>query len=428
MSIRRLLAVLMGIALLQAGLAGAANLAGQSRTYLQTRELTDGTRFTPLYEYLDVRTDDSGADPITFAAGGWYRYFLQSQGFDKKDSGDLQYAYLTLRKQTANAAVSVGRVIVHDGTASSQLDGVSARTDLLGGFTVAAFGGVPLETDQDTRSGDSVYGGRIAHSIPGIYTIGVSYLREKNDSADFRKEEGVDLWLRPTAKLNIMGDSLYSAESKEWMQHQYYAALGPFAWLRLNLEASKTWYREYFAATTMSAFSFSNLDPNEVVTAFGGNAAIAPGGPLTYVVDYKTYDYKVLNGSASYFGGSVTYAGTGMGAGAALHRMDGPSDALRYDEHRVYVFRKVNAADVTLDLLHVGYDEAINGVSNAWTGTAAFGYTATPKLRFAVDAEYSKDPDYNRDVRVMVSMVYGFELPFNIMPGSAAKSTRKRTR
>ena len=142
----------------------AVDLSGQSRTYLQTRELSDGTRLTPLYEYLNIRTDKLGTDAVSFSAGGWYRYYLQSTDFDDKDTGDLQYAYLTIRKASSNAYLNIGRVLVNEGAISSQLDGAAARSDLRGGFTIGAFGGTPLETDPDTRSGDSVYGGRIAHS------------------------------------------------------------------------------------------------------------------------------------------------------------------------------------------------------------------------------------------------------------------------
>jgi hypothetical protein len=126
-----------------------------------------------------------------------------------------------------------------------------------------------------------------------------------------------------------MGASSYNGSSKNWMQHQYHAALGPFAWLRLNLDASKTWYKEYFASvnstrsTLMTAFSFTNIDPNEVVTMTGGSAVIAAGSSFTVVADFRNYDYLVLNGSAIYSGGSVAYAGSGIGA--ALHRMNGPS-------------------------------------------------------------------------------------------------------
>ena len=397
--------------------ASAFDLSGQSRTYLQTRELSDGTRLTPLYEYLDIRTDKLSTDAVSFTAGGWYRYYLQSTDFDKKDTGDIQYAYLTIRKPSSNAYLNIGRVLVNEGAISSKLDGAAARTDLRGGFTIGAFGGVPIETDQDTRSGDSVYGGRIAHSLSGIYTIGVSYLNEKNDSKDFRKEEGIDVWLRPVSKLELMGTSSYNAESKNWMQHQYHAALGPFAWLRLNLDASKTWYKEYFASvnstqsTLMSAFSFTNIDPNEVVTMTGGSVVVATGGPFTFVVDYRNYDYQVLNGSTIYSGGSVAYTGKDLGAGAALHRMNGPTVDLRYDEQRLYVFKKIAKADVTLDVVHVAYDQAINGVEDAWSASAAFGYSFTPKARIVADAEYAKNPDYNSDVRGMLTLLYSFDLP-----------------
>lgn len=433
MIIRSYLLAMLCLVLFPTTLAQAADVSGQSRTYLQTRELTDGTRFTPLYEYLSVRTDEIGSAAVSFAAGGWYRYYLQSEGFDDKDTGDLQYAYLTLRKKTANAVLNLGRIIVQEGAASSQLDGASARADLRGGFTVGAFGGVPLEIDLDTRTGDSVYGGRLAHSLPGTYTIGLSYLQEKNDSTDFRKEEGLDVWVRPMSKFEVMGTSTYNAESKNWMQHHYYAVLGPFDWLRLNLEASKTWYKEFFAATTMSAFSFTSLDPNEIVTAAGGSAILSAGGSFSLVIDYKTYDYNVLSGSATYGGGTVTYTGAGVGAGVSVHRMNGPADALRYNEQRAYVFKKISKADVTLDALHVDYDTAINGETDAWSGSAALGYSVTDHLRFVADGEYSQNPDSDKDVRAMLSMQYGFDFPLSsrakpASPAQPATKTRKRTK
>ena len=418
--------------------ASAVDLSGQSRTYLQTRELTDGTRLTPLYEYLNFRTDNLGMEAISFAAGGWYRYYLQSTDFDEKDSHGLQYAYLTIRKSSANAYLNIGRVLVNEGIVSSQLDGAAARTDLRGGFTIGAFGGTPVETGLDSRGGDSVYGGRIAHSIAGIYTIGASYLKEKNGSKDYRNEEGLDVWIRPFSTLELMGTSSYNAESKNWMQHRYHAGLGPFAWLRLNLDASKTWYKEYFASVNstqnmlMSAFSFTNIDPNEIVTMTGGSVVVAIGGPFTLVVDHRNYDYQIQNESATYSGGSVAYAGNGAGAGAALHRMNGPATDLRYDEQRAYVFRKFAKADVTLDIVHVAYDQAINGVADAWSTSAAFGYSITHKVRVVADAEYANNPDYNSDVRGMLSLLYSFDLPLAAtsasQPAPKPQTQKKRTR
>jgi hypothetical protein len=400
--------------------ASAVDLSGQSRTYLQSRQGSDGTRYLPLYEYLSFRTESPGANAVSFNFGGWYRYDLQNDAFGTKSTGDLQYAYVTVKKNTGNAAASFGRLWVNEGIAAAQIDGAYARTDLRGGFTIAAFGGIPVETDGDTRSGDSAYGGRVSQGLPGIYTLGASYLQEKNNSKDFRKEEGLDLWIRPFSKLDIMGTSAYNAESKNWMQHQYHATIGPFAWLRLNLDASKTWYKEYFASVNstqsmlMSAFMFTTpsrtgLDPNEIVTMTGGSIVLTAGGPFSVVADYRNYDYQVQNGSATYSGGSIAYAGTSFSAGAGLHRMNGPTADLRYDEQRIYLNKNISKLDLTLDFLHVAYDEAIMGEKDAYTAIAAAGYNFTPKARVVADVEYARNPDFNSDVRGMLTFVYNFD-------------------
>jgi hypothetical protein len=314
-----------------------------------------------------------------------------------------------LRKRTANATLNIGRVVVHEGAASSQLDGASARVDLLGGFTVGAFGGVPLETDLDTRSGDSVYGGRLAHSVPGIYTIGVSYLQETNDGKDFREEGGIDLWLGPVGKLGIMGQSSYNSISKAWMQHQYAVLLGPFGNLRLGADASKTYYREFFTATTMNAFSFPNIDLNEIVTVVGGSADYAFASSLSAGIDVKNFDYDVAKNSANYYGVRFTYASPGGGAGLAVHRMDGPTARLQYDEQRVSITKTLSMFDLSLDIGHISFAQPINGVSDSSTGTAAAGCRFSQNARVVAAVDYAKTPDYDRDIRSMLTFVYSFD-------------------
>src|SRR5512143_2568203 len=176
MIIWRILAPTACILLTLPFVASAVDLSGQSRTYLQSRQGADGTGYLPLYEYLDLKATNIGNDAVSFHFGGWGRYDPRNEEFGSRSTGDLQYAYLDIRKSQANTFLRLGRVLVNEGVAASQIDGAYARTDLRGGFTVAAYGGLPVETDGDTRSGDSVYGGRISHGMPGIYTVGVSYL------------------------------------------------------------------------------------------------------------------------------------------------------------------------------------------------------------------------------------------------------------
>lgn len=399
-------------------IASAIDLSGQSRTFLQSREGVDGTNYLPLYEYLDLKAANIGNEAVSFHFGGWGRYDLRNEEFGSRSTGDLQYAYLDIRRSQANSFLRLGRVLVNEGVAAAQVDGAYARTDLKGGFTVAAYGGLPVETDGDTRSGDSVYGGRVGQGIPGIYTLGISYLKEKNNSADFREEEGIDLWVRPFSKMTVQGMSSYNALSKSWMQHQYYLLFGPFGKLSLNAEASKVYYKEYFAATTMSAFTSPNIDPNETVTTLGGSADYAFTPSLSLGIDFKNYDYAQANNTAKYYGGRLTYASAAFGAGLALHRMDGPTAPLQYDDQRLYVTKKFSNMDITLDALHVAYQQEINGVSDAYTLAAAAGYTFSPKARVVADVEYAKNPQFDKDVRGMLTFVYGFDAKY----GSAAKA------
>jgi hypothetical protein len=400
--------------------AAAYDISGQSRTYILTRELADGTRLTPLYEYLDLRLTGTADEPFSFSAGGWYRYDLQGDDlFRDKTTGDLQYAYLTLRTKNANAALSLGRVVVTEGAAVSQLDGAYGRTDLRGGFTIAAFGGVPVEAAGDTRGGDSVYGGRLSHSVSGISVLGASYLKEKNDSQDAREEAGVDLWLRPFSRLEVAGVSSYNAGTDHWSRHNYSVSLGPFSFVRLNLEGSKTWYREYFTAATLNAFTFPSIDPNEVVTSLGGSAVLT-FSPVSIIARYTEYGYEIETGSANQAGVTVAYAGQRGGAGASYARTDGTADRYRYDQQRIYGYRKISRADVALDVVHVDYEQAINAVDEAWSGSLALGYAFTPKARLVVDGSYAENPDYDHDLRGMAKFIYAFDLPLS----SPAKAPR----
>jgi hypothetical protein len=103
--------------------------------------------------------------------------------------------------------------------------------------------------------------------------------------------------------------------------------------------------------------------------------------------------------------------------------MNGTSDNLRYDDQRVYVFKKFSKADITLDGVHVSYDQSVNGVSDSYTGTAAAGYTFSPKARIVADVEYVTNPDVTREVRGMLNFVYNFEATL----GGAAKTTTPPT-
>lgn len=391
--------------------AFALDVTGQSATYLQSRQEFDSTRLLPLYEYLNFNANDLGSKNLSFHFGGWYRHDLRNESFGTKSTGDLQYAYLGYRADKANAFLNLGRVVVNQGVASEQVDGIAVGTDLMAGFNVSAFGGSPVETAFDTRSGDSIYGARISQGSPNVYRLGVSYLLERNSNTDFRKEEGLDLWFRPLDKVELLGTTLYNAITSAVARNAYNLILGPFSILTLRTEFTEIRYKDFFTSPTLSAFQLQPggpVDPNDKLTTIGEEASLAFGA-LVFSADYKKYRY-LIEGDADYYGGRLAYTGSsGVGAGAAAHRMDGQTDNLRYYEYRAYAYKNFKKTDLAVDLLTVTYDTEINSVKNAYSASLAGGYSLTPALKVGADIEYSKNPFFDKDVRGLVKLVYNFD-------------------
>jgi hypothetical protein len=418
----RLFLVLLLLPLSFATAAWGLDFSGQSRTYLQFRETTDAKKLLPLYEYLDFRSG-SASQNISFHFGGWYRFDLMDESYGSKSTGDLQYAYLACRAAQGNGYVNLGRLLVNQGTAFGHVDGAAAGTDLKGGISVSAFGGLPLETDFDTRSGDSVYGGRISQGLDGLYRIGVSYLKEKNDSRDFREETGIDLWFRPFSKLELLGTSLHNGLTSDWAQHTYFLTIGPFSSLSLRTEFSDVSYKDLFISGTTSALQLltagGTLNPLEKQTSLGEELSLSLGSFIVSA-DYKKYKYDIA-GDASSYGGKLSYSGfENGGAGLGIHRMDGETDDSRYSDYRVYAYRKFRSMNLTADVLALKYDAEINGVKNAYSASLAASYALSAKTLVGADMEYARNPYYDKDVRAMLKVVYNFD----VRPATTAKGRK----
>jgi hypothetical protein len=301
-------------------------------------------------------------------------------------------------------------MLVFEGVAADRIDGVYARTDLKGGLGLSGFAGDPVESDTNGISGDMIYGGRASFQIPATLVMGVSYLRETNSGDEFREEMGADLWLNPVRKVVITGKSAYNSTTDGWMEHAYFLSLGPFANLRLNSEMSWINYKDYFSAATTNVFKLTPdiLDPDEKVRVLGEEAAYTINENLVVSADYKNYDYS-LAGNADYYGAKLTYSVPGKGgAGVSVHRMNGNTDRLKYDEFRIYGFKKSGRADLTLDFIDVDYDNKISGIKNVYVASLAAGFDFTQKIRVVADVDYSRSPVVDKDFRTFLRLVCRF--------------------
>jgi hypothetical protein len=388
----------------------AMTLTGESNTYLQFREATNDTRLAPLYEYLNFSLDSVGDDKVSFHYGGWGKVDLADESYVRRVDSDLQYAYISFKNDKNNTTINFGRVFVTEGVAAEKVDGFYARTDLKGGFGISAYGGHPVEEVLNGTPGDLIYGGRLSYQIPAYLVMGVSYLKE-NGGSDSREEAGVDIWLRPVKNIEVTGKSSYNAITDGWMEHSYHLMLGPFANFKFNTEASWISYKDYFTAATTPVFNFlpGVLDPAEKLRILGEEVSYPVYENVTLSVDYKNYGYDI-QGDANYCGMKLAYAVPGSGgAGLSVSRMDGQTDTLRYDEFRVYGYKKFGKTDLTLDLLDIDYDQPVSGVRNAYSTTFAVGYALTEKVRVVADVDYSHNPVYSSDLRTMLHLVCRFD-------------------
>ncbi len=400
------LTVLMLFQLLPAVVFAVA-LEGASRSYLLARESNSSNRLLPGYEYLDLAIGEEAGKDLSIHFGGWTRYdFRQETG-----KTDLQYAYVSYKRKYDNSIVNLGRVLVYEGVAEAErVDGGYARTDLIGNFSVSAFGGAPAETGIDLPGNNVIYGGRLSHQMPDVYRIGVSALKEEKNSTDFRKEEGIDLWFRPIDKVELMGRSTYDSVTRGWMEHAYNLVLAPFDKFRLITDASRYDYAAYFRTATSAALQFTPglLDPNEKACSVGEAVSYAATDRVSVFANYRFYRYSIA-GDASSYGGRVHYsAGRDAAAGVSVNRMDGDTERLKYTQFSLYGLRRFGKINLALDFIDVVYDERISGDKNAYSVSLAAAYDLTQSLRLGVNVEYLNNPLTDRDIRAFAKIIYRF--------------------
>ena len=168
--------------------AAATDISLESRTYVPASGTDGESTHVLLYEYLTFDAEDLVQPGLYLRVGGWGRTDLADETFGRKTNSELQYAFLGWRAPQLNAEARVGRISLTAGVARNEVfDGLLFGSDLPAGFDVTLFGGVPVEVDEDGRSKDMLYGGRISQGRAGLYRLGASYLKEQNDGDDIAR-------------------------------------------------------------------------------------------------------------------------------------------------------------------------------------------------------------------------------------------------
>jgi hypothetical protein len=398
----------------------AAELSFKSDTLLRVFERDTKTEedaaVVPIYEYLQVDYDTPDEPGLAFHIYGWGRWDMADNDyFEDTTAGELLYGYLEYSGKQARFNAKLGRQQVFEGVANEAVDGLRLSSDLGKYFSGSVYAGQPVGLDSTQgRGGDSIYGGRLAHHLNGLYDLGLSYKLVRNDSTDAEEMTGVDLAAFLPYGINVHGFSVYNLENDGWGEHSYELnfALGPVS-VRPYFQKFK--YEDYFGTGANSANPFRFLANTNEELKIGGADLTLPVGPLVLVAKAKNYDYKVLDDTSQYFAGQATWLGGNHSqVGAEFGYMNGNEAQNEYYLVRLFTFWDQMPGNcpvgfVSGDLVYVGYDQDIYGEdSSLFISLGAGRKFLEEALELKLSGDYSQDPYFDEDLRALLKASYHF--------------------
>ena len=411
----------------------------------------DKATYTPATQYLGIDATKLGSDRLSLHLFGWGRTDLaDSSNFDgSKTAGYLNYGYLQYRFDQANAEIKAGRFTANQSTGFEQVDGVSARTDLRGGFTISAFGGKPVlyktvdptsQTNYDFQR-DFIFGTRIGWRLPQATEIGVSYLQDGTKPAqdlthpspvDFtRKQVGADIRIAPASMFDFRGRTVFDVakhpdvapgapEHSTVAEHDYTATVKVSSQVTMSGNYAERNFFAYFAGTNLP--SLFRQDTNDAFRGWSGSVTWNTPWAIQLVADYR-HMHRDTYGDTNRVGGELRWANSEktIQAGAGGHYVNAPVTlfvdaaapyrSLKHAEARVWGMTTKGKFTASLDGIIQRYSKAnanLNGLTNIYEVVGSLGFQATSNVKVSGDLSYGSTPVAKNEARALVRAEYRF--------------------
>lgn len=401
-----IVAISLLLPLLLVGTVRAADVSLSSKTYLRfyEREAVGQTnRFIPAYEYLSGDAANLGGKPIAFHFYGWGRVDLADESGTGKTAGEVGSAYLEYLHPQGNAQMKLGRFFLTEGAAMETLDGGFVKMTTPVGLGFSAFGGAPVEYSilDNTKGGDSLYGGRIFFARSGFVEIGASYLKEDGPfQGEDRELYGGDLWLRVAGPVELSGQAVYNRSVREMASQRYAVRIVPGAAFDISAGYESYTYKGLFQTTLNPAFVFSAADNNDKVRTFFGivDWTFVPGWTLEVAAKNIRHDRSDPgDANRGEVGLRYTYNGKKDVAGLSAGIVSADQDRNEYQEYRGFATYSPSKFRLALDALTQQYKRAIFGKKNAYQVVASAGYRLLDALQVSGDLTYTQSPEFQKD-------------------------------
>jgi len=376
----------------------------------------------PATQFLRADLDKIGDGNLSLHIYGWERVDLADRSTNEgPNDGDLVYGYLNYRFPTANAEIKAGRFFIREGVAAEQIDGISARADLRKGFALSLFGGAPVKLDLDTKNkGDYIVGGRGSYRLKGIMELGVSGLHESgvtlnaaDNTKDNRQLVGGDIWLSPHRVVELNGHTFYNTATDGIAEHSYLLTVKPSRTYSLSGIYNEQRFSNYFTYSNIR--SLFNPDNGGEVKSYGGSIGWIITAPVEITADYRHFKRTSLvstdnNGSSDRYGvdARLTFLDRKLRSGLAYHRSNGASSFNSYNEARGYGLYDSGRYVTSIDAIAQFYKDSIFSRKEAFELIASCGYRILQDLLLSGEISYSRNPQYNEDLRGVLKLTYNY--------------------
>ncbi len=409
------------------------------------KEATPGfnkATFTPATQYLGIDATKLGSDQLSLHLFGWGRTDLSdASSFDgKKSGGYLNYGYLQYRFDRANAEIKAGRFTVNQSTGFEQVDGVSARTDLVNGFTVSAFAGKPVlyktvdltsQKDYDFQR-DVMFGARLGWRMGRMAEVGLSYLQDGSKAAkdlaipsttDYtRKQLGADLSITPTSTFDLRARTVFdvSNERTNTAEQDYTATVKLGSQVSLSGNYAARAFQYLYAGTNLP--SLFRQDENDAFRGMGGKLTWLTTASFQMSVDYR-HTHRDTYGDANRVGTDLRWdfmeKAVLLGVGAHVVNADAvktvdpaaPYKSISHREARVWTMVNKGRFTASLDGIVLHYESGnpyLVGVRKAYEGIGSLGYQATSNLKVSGDLSYGTSALSVHETRGLLRAEYRF--------------------
>lgn len=387
------------------------------RAFERDTDKEDDELVVPAYEYLrlDLGALDEGG--LSLHLYGWGRYdFNDSDYFEDNPDAELLYGYLEYNRPDYGLNFTLGRQHVMAGIINNSIDGLGVKSTLTPYFKFAFYGGSPVGLSSDGgRSGDSIWGGRVAGHKAADYEIGLSYKKKKSDGGDDEEMAGFDLFAQLPFNINFFGFSSYNLDTDGWGEHSYD--------IRFDIKGfnfrpfyQRYRYEDFFNTKDNSANPFRFLaDSDEILSSLGTDVTWQWFDRLDLGAKLNLYDYDRRDDQAFYFEGNANLNLNGLSRiGGQFGRMNGDTDETRYILTRAFFYWNepgflLQRGFITGDAMYVNYDEEIyNQDYSLWVSLGGGMRFFDDAMEVKLSGDWSDDPFYDSDIRGLLKIQYTY--------------------